>query len=264
MKCFIPCFFFTVTVGVVLRATSAFAPPNKTNRRCHHPPHYGSQDSMTARHAEQQATFGMGCFWEPSESLLQVKGVTTTIVGYTGNPTATKAPTYDSVCFGRDWVEGVRVIYDDDGLSYRELLDAVWKAQKPKIGSRQYASIIFAHSNEQETVAREWMTAQKETIKNSGSGSSSSSSSSSMLFHMAIEPQSAFYQAEGYHQNYWQKQRPRFAVVFGLLAISSGLLDFITPNDIQGTIRTVANAVALVLLLLQLVERQIDTKVVQL
>jgi peptide-methionine (S)-S-oxide reductase len=254
MKCVIPFFCFTVGAVGVLGLAAAFAPPSKTNHRPRHP--HGSQHSNTARHAEQQATFGMGCFWEPSESLLKVNGVTKTIVGYTGNPTATKAPTYDSVCFGREWVEGVRVIYDDDVLSYRELLDAVWKAQKPKVGSRQYASIIFAHSDEQETVAREWRTAQNDKIDKK--------EERSMLFHMAIEPQSGFYQAEGYHQNYWQKQRPRFAAIFGLLAISSGIMDSITPDDIQSTVRTVANAVALVLLLLQLVERQIDTKVVQL
>ena len=51
--------------------------------------------------------------WEPSEEMLKVEGVTNTVAGYTGNPEATRAPTYDSVCFGDRWVEAVRVTYDD-------------------------------------------------------------------------------------------------------------------------------------------------------
>ena len=65
------------------------------------------------------------CFWEPSEELLKVEGVIDTVAGYTGNPSATKAPTYDSVCFSPNWVEGVRVQYDDEKISYSELLDAL-------------------------------------------------------------------------------------------------------------------------------------------
>ena len=67
--------------------------------------------------AIKEGTFGMGCFWEPAEELRKVKGVVDTVAGYTGNPTANKAPTYDSVCFSRDWVEGVRVKFDDEMIT---------------------------------------------------------------------------------------------------------------------------------------------------
>ena len=33
--------------------------------------------------ATKEATFGMGCFWEPAESLLKQPGVLATTVGYT-------------------------------------------------------------------------------------------------------------------------------------------------------------------------------------
>jgi peptide methionine sulfoxide reductase MsrA len=59
--------------------------------------------------AARSATFRMGYFWEPSEELLKVDGVMDTVVGYTGKPSTKKAPSYENVCFGREWVEGVRV-----------------------------------------------------------------------------------------------------------------------------------------------------------
>ena len=90
--------------------------------------------------AECEASFGMGCFWKPSEELLKVPGVIDTVVGYSGSPKSEPAPTYDSVCYSRDWVEGVRVRYDDDLHSFESLLDAFFEAQEPKLGSRQYGS----------------------------------------------------------------------------------------------------------------------------
>ena len=207
------------------------------------------------RSAIKEATFGMGCFWEPSEALLKVDGVVDTVVGYTGNPEATRAPTYDSVCFGRQWVEAVRVTYDDEKISYSDLLDEAWKAQKAKIGSRQYSSIIFPHSDEQDATAREWMENRNENSQDSVTPA---------MMWTTIEPQSTFYQAEGYHQNYWQKQRPRFAAIIALLAISSGVLDSVTPEPLQQTVATAANTGVLAVALWQLLERKLDAKVVKL
>ena len=204
--------------------------------------------------AVRQATFGMGCFWEPAESLLQVDGVLDTVVGYTGNPKATAAPSYDNVCFGRDWVEGVRVTYDDDQVSYEQLLEAFVDKQKPKLGSRQYASIIFPHDSEQEKIAREWR--QKNADRQANDGF--------RLEWTEIEPQSAFYQAEGYHQRYWQKQRPRFALIIALLAVSTGVLDSVVPEVYQKTVETGANAGVVLVGLYQMLERVVDSKVVEL
>ena len=35
----------------------------------------------------------------------------------------------------------------------------------------------------------------------------------------AVETTDTFWLAEGYHQEYWQKWRPRYAVLFGLIAL---------------------------------------------
>ena len=204
--------------------------------------------------AVREGTFGMGCFWEPSEELLKVDGVIDTVAGYTGNPSATTAPTYDTVCFGNKWVEGVRVTYDDNKISYEELLESFFETQKPKLGSRQYASIIFPHDEEQQKLASEWIQNNSDRERKDGF----------MPQWTAIEPLSKFYQAEGYHQNYWQKQRPRFALIFCLLAVATGALDSITPDEYEKTVETFANGSVLAIALVQILERVIDAKVVEL
>lgn len=238
---------------------------DKIRRHQYHYDKYSSSHLM----ARKEATFGMGCFWEPSEELLKVDGVIDTIVGYTGNPKAdeegsSSPPTYEKVCFSRDWVEGVRVIYDDEKVSYQELLDNFFLYQNPKLGgSRQYSSIIFPHDEEQKEIAVQYL----EDKKSSSSSSTSSSTSTWLPEWTAIEDRSSFYRAEGYHQRYWQKQRPRFILIISLLAVATGILDPLIPasdTDLQATIASTANGATLAIGLYVILERFFDSKVVKL
>merc|ERR1712071_482847 len=105
----------------------------------------------------KEATFGMGCFWEPSESMLNIDGVIATKAGYCGAGSNAKVPpSYDSVCYGREWVEAVRVAYDDSVVSYVELLENFFELQKANPQSRQYDSIIFADGSQIEQ-AQQWV-----------------------------------------------------------------------------------------------------------
>ena len=72
-------------------------------------------------------------------------GVIDAVSGYRGRPDCTKikGEKYDSVCFGRGWVEAARVMYDNDVFSYDKLRYALFEAQEPKPGSRQYVLVIF-------------------------------------------------------------------------------------------------------------------------
>ena len=44
-------------------------------------------------------TFGMGCFWGAEKRFWEVKGLKTTVVGYSGGKTDN--PTYEEVCSGQ-------------------------------------------------------------------------------------------------------------------------------------------------------------------
>jgi peptide-methionine (S)-S-oxide reductase len=175
-------------------------------------------------HAIKEATFGMGCFWEPAESLLKQPGVLATTVGYTGCTNPSKPPpTYDTVCFGNDYVEAVRVVYDDSIITYTQLLNQFFEYQKPGY-ARQYSSVIFVNNNNDDTdnvekkMANEW--------KNNGIQNKLSRSKDNLSIDIVqIEPLSKFYRAETYHQRYWEKQRIRAGLAAILLAGSSGAFD---------------------------------------
>lgn len=196
----------------------------------------------------------MGCFWKPSEELLKIPGVVDTVAGYTGKSDATKAPTYENVCYSRDWVEGVRVYYDDDTISYAQLLDSFFDAQEPRAGSRQYASIIFPNDQEQQEVATKWLAENKDRARSDGITGQ----------WTTLEPASSFYRAEQYHQRYWQKTRPRVASMIACLAVGSGAVDSFTPAAYLNILHDGANAAVLLGLIFVVLERKLDTKVVQL
>jgi peptide-methionine (S)-S-oxide reductase len=148
----------------------------------------------------QKATFGAGCFWGVEAEFREMKGVTDALAGYAGGHT--ENPTYQDVCSGRtNHAEVVEVEYDEDQVSYQDLLNLFWKAhdptqvnrQGPDVGT-QYRSVIFFHTPEQEKAARE----SKAELEKSGK------------FHRpiatVIEPAPAFYRAEEYHQQYLAKR----------------------------------------------------------
>eukprot|EP00977_Amphora_coffeiformis_P007665 scaffold1690_cov182-Amphora_coffeaeformis.AAC.22 len=224
----------------------AFHLSNNSRRRC--------KSLNTNLLAKNTATFGMGCFWDPAEELLKVEGVLDTVAGYTGKANAKRPPSYESVCYSNEWVEGVRVQFDDEKISYQDLLEAFFIAQKPKLGSRQYASIIFPHNEEQTRIAEEWI--KKHAARQREDGWK--------VEWTGIEPLPNFFQAEGYHQRYWQKQRPRFAVIVLLLAVSTGVLDSIIPEAFEKTIENVCNGSVVGIGLLIALERFLDSKVVEL
>lgn len=147
-----------------------------------------------------KATFGAGCFWGVEAAFRQVKGVTATRVGYSGG--TLKHPTYHDVCTDRTGhAEVVEVEFDPSMVSYEELLNVFWTShdptqlnrQGPDVGT-QYRSAIFIHSPEQEEAAR----TSKEKLQASGRYKRS--------IVTEITPASEFYEAEDYHQQYWEKR----------------------------------------------------------
>jgi len=148
----------------------------------------------------EKATFAAGCFWGVEETFRQVKGVTDTMVGYTGG--TTKNPTYEQVCTNKTGhAEAVQVTYDPAKVKYEQLLDIFWKNHDPTQVDRQgpdygtqYRSVIFYHTPEQQKIALE----SKNKLDKSGKYSKPIATQ--------IVPAVEFYKAEDYHQKYLEKR----------------------------------------------------------
>jgi peptide-methionine (S)-S-oxide reductase len=149
----------------------------------------------------QMATFAAGCFWGVEEAFHQVKGVKSTIVGYTGG--WFENPTYKDVCTHRSGhAEAVQIQFDSNEVTYEQLLDVFWSIhdpttkdrQGPDVGS-QYRSMIAYHTLEQELLA-----------KKSKANLEKSSQLGEDTIVTEIVPASTFYKAEDYHQKYYQKR----------------------------------------------------------
>ncbi len=145
----------------------------------------------------ERATFAAGCFWGVEAAFREIDGVLQTAVGYTGGPAA--HPTYHEVCCHRTGhAEAVEVWFDPARVGYEDLLETFWQIHNPTTRNRQgldignqYRSAIFFHSPEQEAAAissreREQTGHRKRIVSE-------------------IQPASAFYRAEEYHQRYFEK-----------------------------------------------------------
>jgi peptide-methionine (S)-S-oxide reductase len=146
----------------------------------------------------QKATFAAGCFWGVEAAFRRIAGVTATRVGYTGGQT--EDPSYYDVCSDTTGhAEAVEVEFDPEQVSYDELL-AVFFAnhdpttpnrQGPDVGS-QYRSAVFFHSPEQEEAALKTKAAIQAGLP--------------MGVVTEVVPAQTFYEAEDYHQQYFEKQ----------------------------------------------------------
>lgn len=145
----------------------------------------------------QKATFAAGCFWGVEEAFSKVKGVTSTMVGYTGG--RTKNPTYERVCsHTTGHAEAVQVEYNPQHVTYEQLLDVFWTIhnpttrdrQGPDVGS-QYRSAIFYHTPEQKAAAE---TTKHRLERNHRYDDP---------IVTQIVPAATFYRAEEYHQRYF-------------------------------------------------------------
>ena len=106
-------------------------------------------------------TLGGGCFWCTEAVYERVDGVVAVESGYSNGQV--KNPSYEQVCGGdTGHVEVIRVSYDTDRISLREVLEIFFVVHDPTTLNRQgndtgtqYRSGIYFHNAEQEAVARE-------------------------------------------------------------------------------------------------------------
>jgi peptide-methionine (S)-S-oxide reductase len=146
----------------------------------------------------EKAIFAAGCFWHPENIFSKTKGVIKTRVGYIGGKT--KKPTYQNVCSGKTGhVEATEVTFYPEEISYEKLLDIFWKIHNPTTKNKQgvdigtqYNSVIFYANTNQKKIAEE---SKKEIQKKTN-----------QKIVTQIKKASAFWEAEEYHQKYFQRQ----------------------------------------------------------
>lgn len=144
------------------------------------------------------ATLGGGCFWCLEAVYDELKGVESVESGYSGGHV--ENPTYRQVCTGTTGhAEVVRVTFDPEVISYREILEVFFTIHDPTTKDRQgadvgpqYRSVIFYHDEEQRQTAEEVIAGlEAEGVWGDP-------------IVTEVVPFERFYVAEDYHQEYYR------------------------------------------------------------
>jgi peptide-methionine (S)-S-oxide reductase len=147
----------------------------------------------------KKATFAAGCFWGVEAAFKEIEGVLETKVGYTGGHK--ENPTYNEVCSDKTGhAEAVQIKYNSNMVTFNDLLEKFWNIHNPTMLNRQgpdfgsqYRSVIFYHDEEQKKIAER----SKKKLQQSGKYEKD--------VVTIIEPAQKFWEAEEYHQNYFDK-----------------------------------------------------------
>lgn len=142
------------------------------------------------------AIFAGGCFWGVEYFMQKTPGVITVTSGFTGGHV--KNPSYREVCTGTTGhAEAVKIIYDPRKTSYEALLKLFMEIHDPtQVGGQgpdlgdQYRSEIFYLNEEQKKTAEKNINVLK---------------AKGYKVATLLTKASEFYDAEGYHQDYYFK-----------------------------------------------------------
>ncbi len=154
-----------------------------------------TQPPIDATHL-QQATLGGGCFWCLEAAFNQLDGVVLAESGYSNGHHP--SPSYEDVCSGTTGhAEVVRVTFDPERISYRQLLTVFFSLHDPTTLNRQgndvgtqYRSGIYTHDAAQEETAHQVI------------GELSDSCAHDAPIVTEITPVTNYHPAEAYHQGY--------------------------------------------------------------
>ncbi len=144
------------------------------------------------------ATLAGGCFWCLEAVYQEVKGVLKIESGFTGGHV--KNPSYKEVCTSQTGhAEAVRITFDPEVISYRDLLEIFFSIHDPTTPDRQgedvgpqYRSAIFTHSEKQRDAARHRIRELEKEGAFAGP------------IVTEVLPAPEFYPAEEYHRDYFR------------------------------------------------------------
>ncbi|WP_418287779.1 bifunctional methionine sulfoxide reductase B/A protein [Limihaloglobus sulfuriphilus] len=152
--------------------------------------------SMDFEPVTGRAIFAAGCFWGVEHYFKKQDGVISTTVGYIGGNV--ENPTYKQVCYeDTGHAEALLVEYDPDKTGYEQLAKLFFEIhdftqlnrQGPDIGE-QYRSAVFYTDQTQKQTAQKLI----DRLKSMGYDVKTS-----------LEEAGEFYEAEDYHQDYYEK-----------------------------------------------------------
>ena len=145
----------------------------------------------------KKAYFAGGCFWGVEYYLEKLDGVKEVISGFMGG--SIKSPTYEQVVSGKTGhLEVVEVTYDPSAISYEALAKVFFEihdptqidGQGPDIGEQYHSAVFVSDQNERNIVENLIGLLAKKGFK----------------VATRILEKDSFYEAETYHQNYYQKK----------------------------------------------------------
>ena len=148
--------------------------------------------------------FAGGCFWCMEESFDGVEGVLSTVSGYSGGHL--KNPTYHDVIYkDTGHVEALELTYDPNKVNYEKLLNIFWRNIDPFDSEGQfcdkgksYRSVIFYRNQlEKEFIDKSFKNLEKKFGKK---------------IVTLVWKFDEFYQAEDYHQDYYEKNFIRYVM----------------------------------------------------
>tara|TARA_E500000331_G_scaffold315420_1_gene325426 strand:+ start:723 stop:1346 length:624 start_codon:yes stop_codon:yes gene_type:complete len=161
-----------------------------------------TNNNLKENYNYKKVYFAGGCFWCMEESFDKEKGIIQSISGYSGGHL--KNPTYKEVIYkDTGHVETIEITYDPKMTSYKKLLEVFWKNIDPfdKYGQfcdkgKSYRSVIFYKNNSQKKVIQKSIAEIEQRFN---------SKVVTLLWKF-----DRFYQAEDYHQDYYQKNFLRY------------------------------------------------------
>ncbi len=149
----------------------------------------------------ETATLAAGCFWCVEAVFQRIKGIVSVISGYSGGNV--ENPTYELVSSGSTGhAEAAQILFDPNLVNYRDIVKMFFLTHDPTQLNRQgsdvgtqYRSAIFYHSDEQKKAAEE----VKKEIEDQKLYSNP--------IVTEISPFKSFFEAEKYHQNFYNNNR---------------------------------------------------------
>jgi len=156
-------------------------------------------DVKKGKVANDTITLGGGCYWCVEAVYERLDGVVDVHSGFSGG--SIENPTYEQVCTGRTGhAEVVQIAFDSTITTVKDILEVFFVVHDPTTLNKQghdvgtqYRSVIFYHSDAQKVIAKEVIAAlEKEKVFNAP-------------IVTAVQPMTVFYEAEDYHQDYYEK-----------------------------------------------------------